>query len=191
MQMKAKQSTSRKLAITGCLTAMAALSTPSAIAQGQGQGPVDPPIVRMPAWYDGMEVTQIRQRQNPETGDTVVALKDELQPDKANPFYVFVGGGSPQQAPVIGAIPGDPDYTGWWQVRIILNYSGRDLLFDPFTSTGEVEPLLCDINVDTFPANIGECIANGKPLVEATPASAGFPFIKIPIVNAVPPGCDR
>ncbi len=159
------------------------------LAQGQGHG--NSPIELIPAWYDGMQVTQLRQAEDPDTGDTVVALKEDLADQVANPFYVIVGGGGAQEFPVIGAIPGDRDYTGWWDVRIVLNLSGQPHWLEPFTSTAEIEPLLCTINEPAFPGNIPACLANGTPLIEVVDASDQFPYVKIPIVKAPPPGCDR
>ena len=181
--MKQKQVTpTRGIRTTACALAVAGLAAASTAAAGDTSERGNSPVDLIPAWYDGMQVTQLRQAEDPDTGDTVVALKDDLREEVANPLYVIVGGAGAQESPVIGAVPGDRDYTGWWDVRIVLNLTGQPHWVDPFTSTAEIEPLLCTINEPAFPGNIAACIANGTPLIEVIDASAQFPNVKIPIV---------
>ena len=155
------------------------------IDQAAAQG--KPAVERLPAWYEDMLVTQLRA-----PGDAVsVASKDELPQHVPQPMYIIVGGGMPQETPVIGLIPGDIGYSGWWNVTITLNLSGRDHHTNPFTNVGEIETLLCAI--PGFPGNIPACLANGTPLFDLTGFVDEFPLRNIPILQKAPPPevCNR
>lgn len=138
-------------------------------------------VQRLPVWYEDTLVTQLRA-----SGDEIaIANKDELPEHIPQPLYIVVGGGTPQELPVIGLIPGDIGYTGWWNVVITLNLSGRDHLTNPFTNVGEIESLLCTI--PGFPGNIPACLANGTPLFDLTGTVEDIPLRNIPIVQSAPP----
>ena len=95
------------------------------------------------------------------------------------------------QDTVIGVIPGDIGYTGWWDLKIIVDFSGRDTTVDPYTSVGAIGELLCTL--PGFPANIGTCIANGTPLIDFTQnAQSDNLLFNVPIVLGAPPPqvCD-
>jgi len=86
---------------------------------------------------------------------------------------------------VIGSVPGDIGYTGWWQWSALLDFSGRDLANDPYTSAGEVEDAICAI--PGFPGNIGTCVVNGTPLIDVTGLGGETNFVfHIPIVASPP-----
>ena len=157
------------------------ISMSQAVAQG------GPAVERLPVWYEDTMVTQLRA-----PGEAVsIATKDELPKHVPQRLYIIVGGGVPQEYPVIGFIPGDIGYTGWWDVAITLNLSGRDHVTNPFTNVGEIETLLCTI--PGFPGNIPACMANGTPLFNLTDFSDEIPLRNIPIVQSAPPpaACDR
>ena len=162
-----------------------ALLAPLAAAQEQGE----PQIVRLPAWYDGMKVTQLRRAFDADAGLYPAVAVTENKPEQVpGTFNSMIGITDAAQYPVIDSIPGDPDYTGWWKLRIIY----VAIPMGPVTSMAEIEAQLCQVQSPAFPGNIVACIQNGTPLIDIAGFAGDLPVIKIPIMNAPnPPGCDR
>jgi hypothetical protein len=177
-----------KLKTTTVRTA-AALALVSMTAAALAQGAGEPGTVRLPAWYDGMEVTQIRKPFDPDANlYPAVAVAEEKPAQILGTFNTLVGLTDPAQHPVIDAIPGDPDYTGWWNLRFI--YVARPL--GPVTSMADIEARLCQVDTPAFPANIPACLQAQTPLIDITGNLDGLPDIKVPILNEPDPAiCNR
>jgi len=146
-------------------------------ALAQGKGPE-----RRPIWYEGTVVSGLATP-NESAADRG---PEDLPQHVLQPFYFIItpGLGRVQDA-VIGVIPGDIGYTGWWEFSALLDFSGRDPEADPYTSVGEIASALCQ--VPGFPGNIGTCIANGTPLVDVTGQGGQTDFtINVPIVMSPP-----
>lgn len=152
-------------------------TTASAWAQ---QGPA---MERRAAWYEGSRVTALLTPNDP----AVSQIPNDLPAHIAQPIYrVIKPGPLLAQEPVIGVIPGDIGYTGWWQMRILLDLSGRDLAADPYTSVGELAANTC--RLPGFPSNIPACRAQGTELFDVTGAGGlDNLLVNIPILIAEPP----
>ena len=147
-----------------------------------------PAADRQAIWYEGTVVSGLLSPNDP----AVAHIPNDLPAHISQPAYrVFTAGIGSLQDTVIGVIPGDIGYTGWWDLKIILDFSGRDTTVDPYTSVGAIEVLLCTI--PGFPGNIGTCIANGTPLIDFTEnAQTDDLLFNVPIVLGGPPPkvCD-
>ena len=167
-------------------TALALMSMATA---GMAQGEGEPRTVRLPAWYDGMEVTQIRKVFDADAGlYPAVAVKEDMPAQVPGTFNTLVGQTDPAQYPVIDAIPGDPDYTGWWNLRVI--YVAMPL--GPVTSMADIEAQLCQVATPAFPANIPSCLQAQTPLIDISGNLDALPDIKVPILNVPDPAiCNR
>ena len=147
-----------------------------ALAQGNG------PPERRPVWYEDTVVSGLLTPNDP----AVPHIPNDLPEHILQPMYLVVtpGLGRVQDA-VIGVIPGDIGYTGWWEFSALLDFSGRNPETDPYTNVGEIGAALCTI--PGFPGNIGACLANGTPLIDVTGIGGGTDFvINIPIVLTAP-----
>jgi len=147
-----------------------------------------PAAERQAIWYEGTVVSGLLTPNDP----AVAHIPNDLPAHISQPAYrVFTPGLGSLQDFVIGVIPGDIGYTGWWDLKIIVDFSGRDTTADPYTSVGAIEELLCTI--PGFPGNIGTCIANGTPLIDFTEnAQSDNLLFNVPIVLGAPPPqvCD-
>jgi len=143
---------------------------------------------RRALWYEGATVSGIA-KQNETSG---VHIPDDLPAHVLQPFYFIITPGMGRlQDPVIGVIPGDVGYTGWWNWSAMLDFSGRDLASDPYTSIGEVTAAICAI--PGFPGNIGACVASGTPLINVTGLNGETDFVfPMPVVYSapLPPACE-
>ena len=119
-------------------------------------------------------------------------IPNDLPAHVLQPFYFIITPGMGRvQDPVIGVIPGDIGYTGWWNWSAWLDFSGRDLSVDPYTSIAEVNAASCTI--PGFPTNIQACIIAGTPLVNVTGVGGQTDFVfNMPVVYSapLPPVCD-
>ena len=165
----------RQSAVLWTAMTLLAMSMP---LQAQGNGPPE----RRPIWYEDTVISGLLTPNDP----AVPHVPNDLPPHVLQPFYFIVtpGLGIVQDA-VVGFVPGDIGYTGWWNWSALLDFSGRDLATDPYTSVGEIAAALCTI--PGFPGNIGACVANGTPLVDVTGLGGETDFvINVPIVMTPP-----
>ena len=140
----------------------------------QGNGPPE----RRSMWYEDTVVSGLETPNDP----AVPHIPNDLPEHILQPLYFVVtpGIGRVQDA-VIGVIPGDIGYTGWWEFSALLDFSGRNPETDPYTNVGEIGAALCTI--PGFPGNIGACRANGTPLIDVTGVGGATDFvINVPIV---------
>ena len=144
----------------------------------QGGGPPE----RSPVWYEDTVVSGLDNPNDP----AVPHIPNDLPAHILQPFYFIITPGLGRvQDPVIGVIPGDIGYTGWWKWSALLDFSGRNLETDPYTNVGEIGSALCTI--PGFPGNIGTCLANGTPLIDVTGIGGATDFVfNIPIVPTPP-----
>jgi hypothetical protein len=148
----------RALAITGWLLALLV----------GGQVMAESPGVREEAaWYEGELVIRLAKLNDPDALDSPVKVPAAVQ----NPLYIVRSAGAvAQEHPVVGVVPRDPGYTGWWEQVLVLDVSGffpgggRNVGQNPYTSTAEIEEALCELK-GGFPV-FASCIAMGKPLVD-------------------------
>lgn len=137
---------------------------------------------RIALWYEGTVVSGL----NKSNDKAVANVPNDLPAYVLQPFYFIItpGMGRVQEA-VIGLIPGDMGYTGWWNWTALLDFSGRDLAIDPYTSVGEISAATCPIG--DFPSNISACVTNGTPLINITGFGGATDFVfNIPIVHSAP-----
>jgi hypothetical protein len=88
---------------------------------------------RMPAYHDGGIVIFTV------VNDNVVGVESEtLEEDVAQPLYAFGPPGNQPQFDVLSIIPGEADYSPWWEVISVTVLNGRDVATDPFTSEEEI-----------------------------------------------------
>lgn len=137
---------------------------------------------RTALWYEGTVVSGLDKAND----GAVANVPNDLPANVLQPFYFIITPGRGMvQHPVIGLIPGDMGYTGWWNWSALLDFSGRDPETDPYTSVNEISVAICTI--PGFPGNIGACIANGKPLVNVTGVGGQTDFVfNMPIVHSAP-----
>lgn len=137
---------------------------------------------RIALWYEGTVVSGL----NKANDKAVANVPNDLPAHVLQPFYFIITPGMGRvQDPVIGLVPGDMGYTGWWNWSAMLDFSGRDLATDPYTSVGEISAATCPI--DGFPGNIGACVVNGTPLINVTGFGGATDFVfNIPIVHSAP-----
>ena len=153
----------------------------------EGKGPE-----RVPLWYEGTTVSALSKQND----TAIVNIPNDLPAHVLQPFYLIITPGMPPgmgrvQDPVIGVIPGDIGYSGWWNWSALLDFSGRDLGVDPYASAGEVEAAKCAI--PGFPGNIGACVASGTPLINITGRGGQTDFVfAMPVVYSapLPPACE-
>jgi hypothetical protein len=143
---------------------------------------------RVPLWYEGTTVSGMNKQNETAT----VNIPNDLPAHVLQPFYFIITPGMGRlQDPVIGVIPGDVGYTGWWNWSALLDFSGRDLAADPYTSAGEVAAAICTIT--GFPANITACRDSGTPLIDVTGVGGETDFVfAMPVVYSapLPPVCE-
>lgn len=143
---------------------------------------------RVGLWYEGTTVSGLRKN----NGNAVANIPNDLPANVLQPFYFIITPGLGRvQDPVIGVIPGDVGYTGWWNWSAFLDFSGRDLSVDPYTSAAEVNAAICTI--PGFPGNIQPCRNSGKPLVNVTGFGGETDFVfNMPVVYSapLPPVCE-
>ena len=153
-----------------------------------GKGPE-----RVPLWYEGATVSGM-SKQN----ETAIAnIPNDLPAHVLQPFYFIITPGMPPgmgrvQDAVIGTIPGDIGYSGWWNWSAYLDFSGRDLAVDPYSSAGEVEAAICPYS-GPFNEIIPKCRTNGTPLINITGFGGQTDFVfAMPVVYSapLPPVCE-
>lgn len=137
---------------------------------------------RVGLWYEGTAVSGL----NKANDKAVANIPNDLPAHVLQPFYFIITPGMGRvQDPVIGVIPGDMGYTGWWNWSALLDFSGRDLTTDPYTTVGEVSAATCAIS--GFPGNIQACVANGTPLINVTGFGGETDFVfNMPVVHSAP-----
>jgi hypothetical protein len=143
---------------------------------------------RRPLWYEGATVSGLDKN-----NDAAIAnVPNDLPAHVLQPFYFIITPGMGRvQDPVIGVIPGDVGYSGWWNWSALLDFSGRDLATDPYTNIGEVNAAICTI--PGFPGNINACRASGTPLIDVTGIGGETDFVfNMPVVYSapLPPVCE-
>ena len=143
---------------------------------------------RVPLWYEGTTVSGM----NKQNETAIVNIPNDLPAHVLQPFYFIMTPGMGRlQDPVIGVIPGDVGYTGWWTWSALFDFSGRDLATDPYTSAGEVAAAICTI--PGFPGNINACRDSGTPLIDLTGMGDATDFVfAMPVVYSapLPPACE-
>lgn len=176
--MKIVKSNERGRRWPAIVSATVALLVFTGQVSAQGQGGSE----RVALWYEGTIVSGL----NKSNDQAVPNVPNDLPAHVLQPFYFIITPGMGRvQDPVIGLIPGDMGYTGWWNWSALLDFSGRDLATDPYTSIGEVSAATCPIG--GFPGNIGACIANGTPLVNVTGVGGQTDFVfNMPVVHSAP-----
>ena len=136
------------------------------------------------AWYKGYLVTRLAKFNDPTAADDPTSIPA----DEQNPFYtVFETSpfGPVVQEPVVDFAPGDVGYSAWWQSRLLIDYSAKDITQDPYRSVDEINAALCPY--EGAPA-IGQCLAEGWRLIDITSTSfmANFGPVNMQILNAAP-----
>jgi hypothetical protein len=152
---------------------------------GQAWAQVGGPPERSAMWYEDTVVSGLNTPNNP----AIAHIPNDLPAHILQPLYFIIspGGLGRVQDAVIGVIPGDIGYTGWWKWSALLDFSGRDLETDPYTNVGEIGAALCTITIPEFPGNIGACVANLTPLIDITGRGGATDFVfNVPIVLSAP-----
>ncbi len=160
---------------------LAACVAPALLA-GQAWAQDRGPPERSPVWYEDTVVSLLLTPNDP----AVAHIPNDLPAHILQPLYFIISPGLGRvQDAVIGVIPGDIGYTGWWEFSALLDFSGRNLVTDPYTNVGEIGAALCTI--PGFPGNIGACVANLTPLIDVTGGGGGTDFVfNSPVVLSPP-----
>ncbi len=144
-----------------------------------------PGAVQEAAWYKGYLVTRLAKLNDP----TPIEVRASIPADEQNPIYTIFESGPlglrVQPDPVVDYAPGDVGYSSWWQSRLLMDWSARDIVQDPYTSAAEIEANLCPH--EGFPA-IGTCLSLGKSLIDVTVSTprADFGPLNAQIIHAPP-----
>lgn len=160
---------------------LAACVAPALLA-GQAWAQDRGPPERFPVWYEDTVVSGL----DAPNDRAIPHIPNDLPAHILRPFYFIVSPGlGPVQDPVIGVIPGDIGYTGWWEFSALLDFSGRNHETDPYTNVGEIGASLCTI--PDARNNINACVLNGTPLIDFTGAAGRTDFVfNAPILLSPP-----
>jgi hypothetical protein len=84
---------------------------------------------RIPVYYDDEVVTMTIVNEN------VLGVDEK---PKTNPLYSFGPPGDQPQFDVVSEVPGEADYSPWWEDIRVVVLNDRDVTTDPFTSEEEI-----------------------------------------------------
>jgi hypothetical protein len=143
-----------------------------------------PGAVEEPTWYKGYLVTRLVKLNDPPP----LEVQANIPVDEQNPMYTIFETspfGPITQDPVVDFVPGDSGYRAWWQARLLIDYTAKDITQDPYRSVDEIKAALCPY--EGAPA-IGQCLNEGWQLIDITITSfmANFGPVNAQIINSPP-----